>query len=98
MVGRARELQAQRRIEQGLAEMVGLVRGIIALAHRLEIAAIAEGVESESQLAILRDEGCHYVQGYLLSRPTSAEVFGGMLASGELIQFPGDSKHAVRVD
>ncbi len=30
MVGRARELQAQRRIEQGLAEMVGLVRGVIA--------------------------------------------------------------------
>jgi hypothetical protein len=30
VVGRARELQAQRRIEQGLAEMVGLVRGVIA--------------------------------------------------------------------
>jgi hypothetical protein len=30
MVGRARELSAQRRVEQGLAEMVGLVRGVIA--------------------------------------------------------------------
>ncbi len=75
-----------------------LVRGVIALAHRLKIATIAEGVESESQLAILRSEGCHYVQGFLLSRPESADVFGAMLESGQVVPFPGRSRHSVRIE
>ena len=71
---------------------------MIALAHRLDIATIAEGVESESQLAILREEGCHYVQGYLLSRPTTAEELGTMFARGEVIPFPVDSRHSFKAD
>jgi diguanylate cyclase (GGDEF)-like protein/PAS domain S-box-containing protein len=50
-----------------------LVRGVIALAQRLDIQTVAEGVETEQQLDILRGEGCDYIQGYLLGRPEPPE-------------------------
>jgi EAL domain-containing protein (putative c-di-GMP-specific phosphodiesterase class I) len=46
-----------------------IVRALLALAHDLEIEVVAEEVEREDQLAFLRDLGCHYVQGFLFSRP-----------------------------
>ncbi len=46
-----------------------IAAGIINLGHALELAVMAEGVESEAQLALLRELGCDTVQGYLLSRP-----------------------------
>ncbi|RMG33806.1 MAG: EAL domain-containing protein [Gammaproteobacteria bacterium] len=46
-----------------------LVRAIISLAHALEMSVVAEGVETESQRRFLTEEGCDYLQGYLLGRP-----------------------------
>ncbi len=46
-----------------------LVRTIIRMAHDLGIRVIAEGVENESQLAILEHEGCDALQGFALARP-----------------------------
>ena len=40
---------------------------------------VAEGVETEGQLARLREEGCDEVQGYLFSRPVCAEDFEKLL-------------------
>ena len=48
-----------------------ITRTIIALAHSLELDAIAEGVETQEQLEILRSLGCEYGQGYLFSPPPS---------------------------
>ncbi len=46
-----------------------LVRAIIDLAHNLGFEVVAEGVETERQLAFLRAHGCDQAQGYLLGRP-----------------------------
>ena len=58
---------------------VKITRAIIAMAHSLNLAVLAEGVETEGQLARLREEGCDEVQGYLFSRPVCAEDFEKLL-------------------
>jgi diguanylate cyclase (GGDEF)-like protein len=45
---------------------------IIALSHKLGIKVLAEGVETEDQLELLRQSGCDAIQGYLLSKPLPA--------------------------
>jgi diguanylate cyclase (GGDEF)-like protein len=56
-------------------ETHAIVRAVRSLAGNLGIATLAEGVETEAQLAMLRAEGCDEVQGYLFSRPRpEAEV------------------------
>jgi diguanylate cyclase len=52
-----------------------VLRAIIAMGRALELKIIAEGVESESELDMLRTEGCDYFQGFLRSPPLSAEEF-----------------------
>jgi diguanylate cyclase (GGDEF)-like protein/PAS domain S-box-containing protein len=62
-------------------ENTEIVRTIVALANGLGLDVVAEGVESESQLAHLREIGCHYGQGYLFSRPLDPEAAGNLLMS-----------------
>ena len=50
-----------------------LVRGIIALAHSLALEVVAEGVETEQQLNLLRSMGCDVNQGFYLHRPMPAQ-------------------------
>ncbi|RPI86489.1 MAG: EAL domain-containing protein [Chloroflexi bacterium] len=56
-----------------------IVRSIIALAHDLGMSAIAEGVETETQLSQLRTFGCNYGQGYLLSYPIDKQGVDSIL-------------------
>ena len=48
---------------------MAITSAIIALGHRLQMSIVAEGVETEQQLAFLVDEGCEEAQGYLFSAP-----------------------------
>ncbi len=56
-----------------------IVRAIIAMAHSLNLRVVAEGVETEEQLAILRLLDCDIAQGYLHSKPLPASIFRGRL-------------------
>jgi EAL domain-containing protein (putative c-di-GMP-specific phosphodiesterase class I) len=50
------------------------------MAHRLGLEVVAEGVETAEQLSFLRDRACDSYQGYLLSKPVSANELTADLA------------------
>ena len=54
-------------------ELSEIVDSIIAMAHALNIVVVAEGVEDEMQLEVLRRKGCDYIQGYYYSKPLNEE-------------------------
>ena len=57
-----------------------LVELILDIATNLRMPVIAEGVETEKQLALLKDAGCDLVQGYYFSRPVPPEEFETFIA------------------
>ncbi len=62
-------------------ENVAIVRTIVALAHALGMDVIAEGVETEAQLAKLRAIGCEYGQGYFFAKPLPSDEATTLMAS-----------------
>ena len=55
-----------------------LIRSIIAMADALNLKVVTEGVETREQLQIITELGCHYIQGFLFTRPMNsiqAEAF-----------------------
>lgn len=58
-----------------------MIRAITTLADALGMETLAEGVEDEAQAAILRQEGCHQIQGYLLSKPIDARAVHVFIAA-----------------
>lgn len=56
-----------------------IVHTILALAQSLDMDVVAEGVETEQQLSLLRELHCSYAQGYHLSRPIETERFEALL-------------------
>ncbi|MBI4969527.1 MAG: EAL domain-containing protein [Rhodospirillales bacterium] len=63
--------------DEGDAEIVS---AIIALAHNLRLNVVAEGVETKEQIAFLQERGCDEIQGFLVSRPLTAENFSSLFA------------------
>jgi diguanylate cyclase (GGDEF)-like protein len=60
-------------------DAANLTAGIIALAHRLRMKVVAEGVETLEQLGYLRANGCDEFQGYYLSEPITAHQLSQFL-------------------
>ncbi|MGI9641913.1 MAG: putative bifunctional diguanylate cyclase/phosphodiesterase [Acidimicrobiia bacterium] len=60
--------EAHRRVEAK-----SIARAIIAIADSFGLEVIAEGVETEDELAVMQDLGCNTVQGYLVARPLRPE-------------------------
>jgi EAL domain-containing protein (putative c-di-GMP-specific phosphodiesterase class I) len=56
-----------------------IVAAIIAMAKNLKLEVLAEGVETDAQLAFLKHQGCDVAQGYLFSRPVTADTMQAIL-------------------
>jgi len=61
------------------ADDAAIVSTILSMAHSLNLKVVAEGVETEAQLAFLAGKRCDAAQGYLLSRPIAADPFARLL-------------------
>ncbi|HWH92259.1 MAG TPA: EAL domain-containing protein [Baekduia sp.] len=79
-------IKIDRSFVQGMAhdaKDAAITANVVSLAHGLGLKAIAEGVESESQLASVRELGCDLVQGFLLGRPMPPGALADVLRTGE---------------
>jgi diguanylate cyclase len=75
-----------------IREDTAIVRSIIELGRELEIATIAEGIESDDQDALIREIGPDYLQGFYYGRPELAAVTAELLAEGPTIEGSEDWK------
>ena len=57
-----------------------LVKLVLDIARYLDVSVIAEGVENENQLKMLKDAGCDIVQGFYFSRPVPPDIFEKYIA------------------
>jgi EAL domain-containing protein (putative c-di-GMP-specific phosphodiesterase class I) len=58
-----------------------IISSIIDMCHKLNIEAVAEGVETKESLKFLKDKECHIAQGFLFSQPLPSEKFKKLLKS-----------------
>jgi diguanylate cyclase (GGDEF)-like protein len=63
-----------------------IVKAMIGLAHNLQLKLTGEGVETGAQLQFLKENSCDSAQGFLFSRPVSADVFAQILAAQPVAQ------------
>lgn len=76
-----------------------IVRSTIDLAHGLAMTATAEGIESPTELALLRVMGCDHIQGYLMAKPMPLDQLRVFLADkGRLAHLPRDITALARAD
>lgn len=69
-----------------------IVRLLIALAGAMQVAAVAEGVETARQAALLRELGCHFGQGFLFARPlTETDIIKLLRDGGRIIPAPAQA-------
>jgi diguanylate cyclase (GGDEF)-like protein/PAS domain S-box-containing protein len=79
-------LKIDRSFVEGITEQAddaAITSAIIAMAHSLKLKVIAEGVETERQVAFLRERGCDEAQGYFFSRPVPAEAVPALWSNQE---------------
>ena len=75
-------LKIDRAFVRDLATSEGdaaIVSAVIGIARSLRLRVIAEGVETEQQIAFLRKQECDAAQGYYFSRPVSADAIAELL-------------------
>ncbi|HEY1774358.1 MAG TPA: EAL domain-containing protein [Gammaproteobacteria bacterium] len=63
-----------------------IVAAIIGMARNLKVMVVAEGVETHGQCEFLRSHGCDGIQGYLFSKPLTAQDFADLLKSGRTLK------------
>jgi EAL domain-containing protein (putative c-di-GMP-specific phosphodiesterase class I) len=60
-------------------ESTAIIRAVVGLGHSLGMLTTAEGIETEAQLAAVREQGCDEVQGFLFSPPLPASGIPDLL-------------------
>jgi EAL domain-containing protein (putative c-di-GMP-specific phosphodiesterase class I) len=65
-----------------------IIRTILTLADNLNLEVVAEGIENEHQYSRLRELGCRFGQGYLISKPVDAAQTERILSEGLKMNFP----------
>jgi predicted signal transduction protein with EAL and GGDEF domain len=85
------EIKIDRSFIKGLpdeTESAAIVRAIVTLATGLGFAVVAEGVETDRQLAFLKANGCHQYQGYRFSKPLAAAEFAALVRAATRAKSP----------
>ena len=65
-----------------------LIESVIYLCRKMDLCVVVEGVEKDSQLNYLREQGCQKIQGYLFSKPLSQGEILNLLRSGSFSGCP----------
>ncbi len=73
-------------------ESAAIAKTIIAMAHNLNLTAIAEGVETDGQLSYLRNHRCDEIQGFYFSRPLPSEGLEQLLKEEKRLSVPVESE------
>lgn len=68
------------------AQSAAIVRAVLGLAQKLNLLVVAEGVENQDQLAILRHERCDEMQGYLIGRPAPISEYADLIGHIGMIE------------
>ena len=75
-------------------EKIGIIRAIVSLANNLGMNTIAEGIETDNQLAQLKALNCQYGQGYYLSKPLDKQIVETVIATEvskpQTVELPND--------
>jgi len=84
-------------------ESMGIVETIITLAQKLKMAVVAEGIETDEQRQKLIALNCVYGQGYLFSRPVSADAAIELITTGvqpgpDFFNVPLQAPQALQLD
>jgi len=84
-------LKVDRSFVRGIetdGDMASIVNAVKSMAHQLGLRIVAEGIEKDEQLALLRSLDCEMGQGYLFSRPVDANDAAALLTSGLPLREP----------
>jgi len=65
-----------------------LARAIVNLGHTLQLATVAEGIETAEQLVEVRDSGCRFGQGYYFAKPLGIDEIDAFLSGAATIALP----------
>jgi EAL domain-containing protein (putative c-di-GMP-specific phosphodiesterase class I) len=90
----ADELKIDRSFVRGAlqgAEDAAMLQAIVQMARGMGLATVAEGVEHEAQSQMLRELGCDYAQGYLISRPVPGDELAPLLRLEGARRVTGDT-------
>lgn len=68
-----------------------ITTAVLQMANRLNLNVVAEGVETEAELAFLKENCCHTMQGFLFSRPLPVAAYEALLIEGRCLQHNGSS-------